>query len=137
MRNKGFSLLEILVAFSILAIALGVLMQIFASAARNADLAREQARATTLAQSLLASASVEAVLVAGETSGSTPDMFRWQVEVAPFDTADGPTDNVPAAMPSPLDLWRVTARVAWDGAGSIPERSVTLATLRTRPRALQ
>ena len=50
MRQRGFSLLEILVAFSIMALSLGVLMEIFADAARNADLARNQMRAVALAR---------------------------------------------------------------------------------------
>ena len=41
MKQKGFSLLEVLVAFSILAIAMGALMQVFATGLRNTALAEE------------------------------------------------------------------------------------------------
>ena len=43
--ERGFSLLEILVAFSILALSLGVFMQIFSASLRNADITRDQAQA--------------------------------------------------------------------------------------------
>ncbi len=134
MRQQGFSLLEILVAFSILALSLGVLMQIFSGATRNADLARDQTRATALAQSLLASTHVEPILTASENSGTTDDGLRWRIEVAPFEDADEP--GAPPAMPMPtsLDLWLIKARVAWGGGFGAPERSVNLTTLRTRPR---
>lgn len=133
MRQRGFSLLEILVAFSILALSLGVLMQIFSGATRNADLARDQSRAVTLAQSMLASTHAEAVLAIAENHGTTDDGFRWQIEVAPFEDAPAADQAAGLRQPTPLDLWRISTRVAWGGSGS-PERSIQLATLRTRPR---
>jgi general secretion pathway protein I len=135
MRQQGFSLLEILVAFSILALSLGVLMQIFSGTTRNADLARDQTRATALAQSLLASTHVEPILTASENGGTTDDGLRWRIEVAPFEDADEPGAPPPAMpMPTTLDLWLIKARVAWGGGLGSQERSVNLTTLRTRPR---
>jgi general secretion pathway protein I len=134
MRQQGFSLLEILVAFSILALSLGVLMQIFSGATRNADLARDQTRATALAQSLLASTHVEPVLTASENGGTTDDGLRWRIEVTPFEDASEPGAPPAVPMPTSLDLWLIKARVAWGGGFGSPERSVDLTTLRTRPR---
>lgn len=136
MRQRGFSLLEILVAFSILALSLGILMQVFSGATSNADLARDQIQATELARSLLVNAAAEPALVAGVSRGTTSDTFHWQVEVSPHqdDGADSPSVVTP---PSLTDLWRIGARVAWGGTGGRPERSVSIATLRVRPRAMK
>jgi len=127
---RGFSLLEILVAFTILALSLGVLMQIFSGSLRNADVTRDAAQATALAQTLLAGAGVEAPLAAGESSGILADRFRWHLQVVPH--AEGPrpgvSDNL-RALPT-LEMWRVTARVAW-GEGD-RKRDVTLTTLRVQ-----
>ena len=38
-RQRGFSLLEVLVAFAILSVSLGVLLQVFATGLRNAGVA--------------------------------------------------------------------------------------------------
>jgi len=130
-RQRGFSLLEVLVAFSILALSLGVLMQIFAGSLRNADVTRDQAQAVALAQSLLASAGVETALLAGESTGVLENKFRWVLRVSPF------VEEVPSrqAVRSPLrlDLWEVAVRVAWGGDSASPERSLTLTTLRVQP----
>jgi general secretion pathway protein I len=131
MRQRGFSLLEILVAFSILALSLGVLMQIFAGATRNADLARNQSRATTLALSLLAESNGEPILAQTENHGTSEDGFRWYVRTSPF---DDPGDNEEATANTKLILWKIAVEVGWGDEGSPSARSIGLAMLRTRPR---
>ena len=131
-RQRGFSLLEILVAFSILALSLGVLMQIFSGSLRNADVTRNQAQAVALAQSLLASAGVGVTLVPSESAGVLDDKFRWLVRVSPFIQEQRPGETAAVRSPLPLDLWEVAVRVAWDGDSRAPERALTLTTLRVQ-----
>ena len=133
MEQRGFSLLEILVAFSILALSLGVLMQIFSGSLRNTEVTRDQAQAIVLAQSLLGAAGVETPLTPGDTSGVETGKFRWLLQVRPLpeDVRDGGTAAVRA--PPPLDLWEVTASVTWGGIAGSPERAVSLSTLRAQP----
>lgn len=132
-RQHGFSLLEVLVAFTILALSLGVLMQIFSGSLRNADVTRDQAQAVALAQSLLASAGVEATLVPGESTGVLADKFRWLLRVSPFVQEPRPGETDAVRSPLPLDLWEVAVRVAWGGDSRLPERALTLTTLRVQP----
>ncbi len=133
--QRGFSLLEILVAFSILALSLGVLMQIFSGSLRNADITRDQAQAVLLAQTLLAGAGVESRLAAGERSGIAADKFRWSLRVAPYAQDPGAGESRAAATPLSLDLWAVTARVAWGGDMRQQERAISLETLRVQAPA--
>ena len=132
-RQRGFSLLEILVAFTILALSLGVLMQIFSGSLRNADVTGDQAQAVALAQSLLASAGVEATLVPGESTGVLDDKFRWLLRVSPFVQEPRPGETEAVRSPLPLDLWEVAVRVGWGGDSRLPERALTLTTLRVQP----
>ncbi len=131
-RPRGFSLLEVLVAFAVLAISLGVLMQIFSSSLRNADVSRDQAQAINLAQSLLASAGIEAPLLAGETSGELDGRMSWRLAITPFQ-GDVPGEIVSGAAVVPmLELWELTAEVSWGGDASHGGRKLTLATLKTQ-----
>lgn len=63
--QRGFSLLEVLVAFAILSIALGVLLQIFATGMRNVGLSEEYSQAALYAESILAAYGREAPLAEG------------------------------------------------------------------------
>jgi general secretion pathway protein I len=86
----GFSLLEVLIAFSILALSLGILLRIFSGDGRLAGLGEEHARAVVLAQSLLANAGVEKPLQTGEFSGDIDERYSWVMQVSPFTAFEEP-----------------------------------------------
>ena len=83
-RQGGFTLLEILVAFTILAMSLGVLMQIFSRGVNGAILSDHYARASTLAESKLASVGVEEALKEGISNGKFDNDFTWTLDVRPY-----------------------------------------------------
>jgi general secretion pathway protein I len=77
-RSAGFSLLEMLVAISILGLALGALYQAASGATRNVRTDEKYAYGVELAQSLLADNAkvpLSGVNIQGETSGG----FKWRV----------------------------------------------------------
>ena len=53
-REAGFTILEVLTAFVLLAVTLAALLQVFSGGLRDAQLADEYARAVMMAQSRLA-----------------------------------------------------------------------------------
>ena len=77
-RSGGFSLLEMLVAVTILGLALGALYQAASGATRNVRTAERYAYAVELASSLLANNAI--VPASGlDTSGATGSGYTWQV----------------------------------------------------------
>ena len=91
-RSRGFSLLEVLVAFSIAALALGMLYQVMGTNARQAGGLGQQERALVLAESLLsahATVPPEGVNERAKAAG-----FDWQVQSRPFPT---PANSAPQA----------------------------------------
>lgn len=83
-KDKGFSLLEILVAFSILAISLGILLKIFSSGLNTAIISEDYIIATQIAESLMAKSGIEEPLTIGETSGVEAEKYHWKVSVENF-----------------------------------------------------
>jgi general secretion pathway protein I len=119
----GFSLVEVLVAFSILALSLGVLLALFSSGLRNTGVAYEYSRAVILAESKLAEPGVTEPLEIGTRQGSFDGQYRWRTEVAEYLLKDEP---IQASVP--LRAYQVTVRVSWSGV--LGDRSVALSTLR-------
>lgn len=91
----GFTLIEVIVAFALLALALTVLLGTMANASRQVRWSADAGRAAMHAQSLLAEAGVGEVLVPGVQEGEFEDgRYRWRLQVAPWQD--------PEAAPSPL-----------------------------------
>ncbi len=95
--SAGFTLLEILVALTLLALAMGIIMQIFSRGVNGADLADRYAKAAMLAESRLASVGIEEALSEGDTSGQFDDDFGWTMSVRAYVSANEP------ATPSTLE----------------------------------
>lgn len=124
-RARGFTLIEVVVAFVLLSLVLATSYEIFSSGfARVADL-EDYSRATVVAQSMLAATGLEEALKEGETQGDTEDRrFHWVVTVRRTD--EGLDPSRPA--PSVYALYRVDVTVTWRGANG-KERALPLSTL--------
>jgi general secretion pathway protein I len=129
---RGFSLLEVLVAFVVLSLALVVLAQIFSGGLRRTGDMAEYAQALAVAESTLSSAGVEDAYKEGESRGETPDRrYRWTRSVRLWQD--------PEADPSVQDasralLYRIEVRVDWQGPDG-RDRNLAFSTLRVGPRA--
>jgi len=84
-RQDGFSLLELLVAFVIMAFSLGMLYQASGGTVRSLGDTEQHLRATMLAQSVLNSR--DSVPQAGWNESGESAGFAWRVSSIPFRTA--------------------------------------------------
>jgi general secretion pathway protein I len=126
--QRGFTLIEIIVAFVLLSLVLASGFEIFSGGLRRAGDLEDYSRAIVIAQSRLASAGAEEPLRAGETQGDSEDhRFRWVVSVAPFEE-EPPQPGQPQPGPGTYMLYRVEVRVSWPGSGP-RDRSYQLSTL--------
>ncbi len=123
--NKGFSLLEVLVAFTIAAMSLGVLFQIYAKGTTSAILGEEYAQAIVIAESKLAEVGISENLEISERTGLEYNKYNWHIVTRDY-IEDSPSD-----FTSNLSLKEVTVEVYWNSQRN--QRSIKLHTLKPAP----
>jgi general secretion pathway protein I len=144
-RARGFTLIEIVAALVVFALALGIFMQLTGNALRAARQAQHYSVAALHAQSLLDAAGHGETLREGVTTGRLDDGTEWTLRVTKADVATialpvpqaaagspgAPRPLPPAAGVSeqvPVELYRLDLTLAWnDGRG---RREAAFSTLR-------
>ena len=125
----GFSLLEVLVAFVILALVATALFRLFSGALVNAGAADDYSRAALVAQSALDEASLPPLREGTKDGAADDGRVTWVAHVTPYKPPDVSPDLEAASDALPLRLWRIVVDVTFSGPNGVP-RTFTLATTR-------
>jgi general secretion pathway protein I len=135
MRQRGFTLLEVMLAFVMLAAAMGVLISMLSNGLGQVSQAQRETEATLYAQSLIDQIGVlEPVVPERRTGEFDRGRYRYQLDVSEVDD--------PAPVPVPPDavatrpvsagpkVYRIALAVSWgtDKAG----QRLQFVTLRAR-----
>ncbi len=125
---RGYTLIEVIVAFALLALALTLLLGTLSGAARQVGWSAQAGRAALHAQSLLDQSGVGEALQPGRRTGTFEDgRYRWSLEVAPY---VDPAQPAPALVdPAAPRLLQLALSVQW-GAGDDPRQRLQLQSLR-------
>jgi len=121
-RENGFTLLETLVALSVLAISLGVMYQVFSSALQGSTLADDYAQASMYADSHLAEISKKVHLLPGVSEGSYSEKYNWKLEIQPLDGSNS------RSVVETIKRYQVVLNVYWRAKKG--QRSIRATTFR-------
>lgn len=118
-------MLEILIAFSIMALSLSIMLNIFSGGINTATTAEDYTLAMQIAESLMAKTGSEIPLSEHQSSGEEDNKYRWSLAISPYSLSADLVDpvNVQAR------LFKVEALVSW-GDGDSDDREVRLTTLK-------
>ena len=126
---RGFTLIEVIIAFALLALALTLLLGSLSGAARQIRTADDSGRATLHAQSLLAQLGVGEILRPGRKQGVfEKGRYRWALEVEPY--TDPLKRRGAQTIVSAPRLLQVQLEVEW---GDAPGQQLRWQTLRLAP----
>ena len=125
-RSGGFTLLEVVVALAIAAVALVGLFQAGSGGFFAVDTAARSQEAVQRAQSHLAAVGRDAALVQGDFTDEDGGGYRWHLSVRPAATRQLPAAGGNANTTE--TLFDVEVAISWPGHSG--DRSVVLKTLR-------
>lgn len=86
-RARGFSLIEMVAAFLVFAIAIGVLMSVLTASMRNTRMSSEYTMAALWAQTKLDVVGVGIPVEEGHSSGRFDDAYAWDLDIRKVDVA--------------------------------------------------
>lgn len=128
-KQRGFSLLEMIIAFSILAVSLGILMKIFSSGITTAQVADDYTNAVQIANNLIAKTGVEKPLRISEEIGVENNFYHWRVRVNPKTFISPELD----LRGLPVDVFNVNVLIWWGDEAKTDDRVLELNTLKLAP----
>jgi general secretion pathway protein I len=147
-NQRGYTLLEVLVAFALLAIGLGLLLAILSGGVHAVANASDSTQATLYAESVLDTLGADQRLQPGRSTGNYENgRFRWTLDITPFKppvaapvalARDDP-NNIDPNLQNFVDnvMYRVVLQMQWGARG--PGQTLRVETLRaySPPQGLQ
>jgi general secretion pathway protein I len=122
---RGYTLIEVIVAFAVLALGLTLLLGTLSGSTRQIRWSDDAGRAALHAQSLLDQVGVGEVLQPGHREGELEDgRYRWALDVQPYRRARAVQQPLDIAEPQ---LMLLTLTVRW---GEAPRERLRLQSLR-------
>ncbi|HLZ67812.1 MAG TPA: prepilin-type N-terminal cleavage/methylation domain-containing protein [Aliidongia sp.] len=113
--ERGFTLLEVLIAFAIAALALALLFRAASGGLLSVETSGRYEEAVARARSHMAALGQEAALVAGNSEGDDGGGYRWHLAVTPVATGRSQAPG-PGAAP-PFMLYAVVVSISWHDVG--------------------
>lgn len=132
-RSKGFTLLEVMLAFVIFALSFATVLEIMAGSMRSVGRASDDTEVALLAQSLMDLVGNEIPIEEGEYSDVAMDHYNWQMVISFYDAVDESDDitmnTSELAENSGIELYRVDLYLDWETGRR--ERELHFSTIRS------
>jgi len=109
--ERGFTLIEVVVAIAILGIGLVVIIELFSGGLRLERTSEEYTKAVGYARMKMEEISFATSLEEGVQEGEFDRDYRWQVEVTKVDLI--PSRGIETSYRPPVELYRIRIDVLW------------------------
>ena len=119
-NTRGFTLIEVLVAFTIATIGAAIVFQVVARSAHSISLAEDYQRAAMLAETILSDPGQDWL------DGGDFDIYEWEITQTPLDVMESVEREGGGTQERELELVRIAIAVNWTRGQR--EHVITVAT---------
>jgi general secretion pathway protein I len=112
--SRGFTLLEVMLAFVVFALSFAVVLEIMAGSVAGIRRASDDTQVALLAQSLMDRVGLEFPLEESQYDGEEMDRFRWQLDIFYHDPGAEGAYTLELAELSGVVLYQVTLDIEWE-----------------------
>ncbi len=124
--NQGFTLIEVIASFTILAMTFMVILEILSNSSANTIKSSERTKISLLAQSKMDEVGLIIPVEEGSHSGAFDEDVDWDITIQPYEVEyEG---NVQMDF-APVELFKVNLTLSWDD-GHNKRRSLNFVTLK-------
>jgi len=129
LRDRGFTLIEVVVAMAVLGVGLVVIIELFSGGLRLERTSEEFSQAVNFARMKMEEISLQEKIEEGTQSGQFDKFFRWETEWKRIDVL--PLEKVQEST-LPIELFQLRVNVFWKSGSK--ERSTGVETYRAIKR---
>ncbi len=126
---RGFTLLEVMLAFVVFALSFAAILEIMAGSMRGIRRAENDTEVALLAQSLMDQVGIEIPLEENEFTGAEMDRYQWQLGIYMYNSGEEDSYVRELAELSGVELYQVTLDIEWEAGRQ--ERSAHFNTIRS------
>jgi general secretion pathway protein I len=112
-RGRGFTLLELLLAFVVFALSFATVLEILTGSMRNTVRARHNSEAALTAQSLMDQVGLEIPLETGYAANGESGDYAWELEIFDYANTGENVHSVELAELTQIELLQVDLVISW------------------------
>ena len=125
-KNQGFTLIEVIASFTILAMTFMVVLEILSNSSTNTIKSSERTQIALLAQSKMDEVGLLIPVEEGSQSGRFNDDINWDINIQAY---DAPYEGNVEMDFAPVELFKVILTLTWQD-GYNQQRSMDFVTLK-------
>ena len=111
--SRGFTLLELLLAFVVFALGFATVLEILSGSMRNTVRARHYSEAALTAQSLMDQVGLEMPLVEGFSANGESGEYQWEIGIYNYSNTGENSHSVELAELTSIVLLQVDLVITW------------------------
>jgi general secretion pathway protein I len=127
--SRGFTLLEVMLAFVIFAISFATVLEIMAGSMRSVRRASDDTEVALLAQSVMGLVGTEIPVEEGQFNGTSMERYDWQMDIYLYQSENAEAGTQELAELSGIELYGVELVIGWQSGRN--DRNKRFSTIKS------